>query len=196
MPTRWWWPWPPPNSALLADIAPRSAAARRPGADRLDTRCWPWRCRQELRSRRSPGCWWPPGEDLHCKAVTLSTRKWGRCQSGGRGEAELLRLSFGRFGDTLARDVSDTIDLLAWALEDLDTVFGIRAEPVGMLVHRWIDAAQYDPGHGELAAELRAGLPRTPWRSPATTSTASGFGLRDRCGGCGHPRGTIEPWRN
>jgi len=149
----------PQVPALLADIAPRSAAA----AGRV-----PIASAAVLALALPPGTPFPPqsgvlvatGEDLHCKAITLSTRKWGG-QSGGSGEAELLRLSFGRFGDTLARDVSDT-DLLAWALEDLDTVFGIRAEPVGMLVHRWIDALpQYGPGHGELAAELRAGLPDT-----------------------------------
>lgn len=98
------------------------------------------------------------GETLHAKAITLSTRKWGG-QSGGTGQAELVRLSFGRFGDTLARSSSDE-QLLAWALEDLDTVFGIRAKPVDMLVHRWLDALpQYGPGHAGLAAEIRAGLP-------------------------------------
>lgn len=39
-------------------------------------------------------------------------------------------------------------------------MFGIRAEPVDMLVHRWLDALpQYGPGHAGLAAEIRAGLP-------------------------------------
>ena len=49
------------------------------------------------------------GERLHAKAITLTTRKWG-----ARGNAELLRLSFGRFGDTIARDTSDDT-LLAWS---------------------------------------------------------------------------------
>ena len=98
------------------------------------------------------------GEALHSKAITLSTRQWGS-RSAGMGQVELLRLSFGRFGDTLARSASDA-DLLAWALEDLSTVFGIRAEPVDMLVHRWIDALpQYGPGHAALAADVRADLP-------------------------------------
>ena len=91
---------------------------------------------------------------MHTKAITLSTRKWGP-----RGNVELLRLSFGRFGDTIARDSSDDT-LLAWSLEDLSTVFGIAVDPVDMVVHRWLDAMpQYGPGHAALVAEIRAGLP-------------------------------------
>jgi protoporphyrinogen/coproporphyrinogen III oxidase len=96
------------------------------------------------------------GERLHAKAITLSTRKWGR-----RGNVELVRLSFGRFGDELARSAGDE-DLLAWAAQDLATVFGVATEPVDCHVQRWIDAMpQYGPGHGELVVELRAGLPPT-----------------------------------
>ncbi len=96
------------------------------------------------------------GERLHTKAITLSTRKWG-----SRGNAELLRLSFGRFGDDLARATSDT-ELQSWALADVLTVFGIAVDPVDVRVHRWLDAMpQYSPGHRELAAGLRAGLPPT-----------------------------------
>ena len=93
-------------------------------------------------------------ERLHAKAITLSSRKWGP-----RGNVELVRLSFGRFGDDIARRVGDD-DLLAWAAEDLEDVFGVTNEPFDCRVHRWIDAMpQYGPGHGDLVAELRAGLP-------------------------------------
>jgi protoporphyrinogen/coproporphyrinogen III oxidase len=92
--------------------------------------------------------------DLHAKAVTLTSRKWGR-----RGNVELVRLSFGRLGDTLARNAGDD-DLLDWAVADLATLFGIEVTPVDHHVHRWLDAMpQYGPGHAELVAELRAGLP-------------------------------------
>lgn len=94
------------------------------------------------------------GEALHSKAITLTSRKWGR-----GGNVEQLRLSYGRFGDDLARNVGDD-RLLAWSLEDLRSLFGITAEPVDYLVQRWIDAMpQYGPGHLELVDELRAGLP-------------------------------------
>lgn len=143
----------PQLPALLDGAAPRSAAA----AARV-----PIASAAVLALALPAGTPLPPqsgvlvatGEPLHSKAITLSTRKWG-----GDGRAELLRLSFGRFGDTLARTTSDE-ELLAWARDDLDRVFGIRAEPVDMLVHRWLDALpQYGPGHAGLAAEIRAGLP-------------------------------------
>jgi len=96
------------------------------------------------------------GEPLHTKAITLTSRKWAR-----RGNVELVRFSYGRHGDDLARSVGDD-ELLNWSLEDLQNVFGIAADPVDHRVQRWIDAMpQYGPGHADLVAELRAGLPPT-----------------------------------
>jgi oxygen-dependent protoporphyrinogen oxidase len=96
------------------------------------------------------------GEPLHAKAMTLTSRKWGR-----RGNVELVRLSFGRFGDQLARNAGDE-ELLSWAAADLADVFGINQEAVDCHVQRWIDSMpQYGPGHAALVAELRAGLPPT-----------------------------------
>ncbi|HYJ57061.1 MAG TPA: FAD-dependent oxidoreductase, partial [Mycobacterium sp.] len=93
---------------------------------------------------------------LHAKAVTLSSRKWGR-----HGSAEMVRLSFGRFGDDVARSIGDD-ELLTWSGQDLATLFGISVDPVDHRVARWIDALpQYGPGHTDLAAEVRAGLPPT-----------------------------------
>jgi protoporphyrinogen/coproporphyrinogen III oxidase len=100
------------------------------------------------------------GERLRAKAITLSSRKWGQ-----RGNVELVRLSYGRFGDSAetnaARSAGDE-DLLEWASQDLATVFGVTVEPVDCHVQRWIDAMpQYGPGHLDLVADLRAGLPPT-----------------------------------
>lgn len=97
------------------------------------------------------------GEALKAKAITLSSRKWGR-----HGDVELVRLSFGRFGDAGAAVAATDDQLLAWARADLATVFGVRADPVDAAVVRWIDSMpQYGPGHADVVAELRAGLPAT-----------------------------------
>jgi oxygen-dependent protoporphyrinogen oxidase len=96
------------------------------------------------------------GERLRAKAITLSSRKWGR-----RTDVELLRLSFGRFGEEIVGRASDA-ELLAWALQDLGTVFGLTVDPVDVHVQRWPDAMpQYGPGHREVVAAMRAGLPPT-----------------------------------
>lgn len=143
----------PQAAALLGGAAPRAAelAARVQVASAA-----------VLALAMPPGTPFPPqsgvlvasGERLRSKAITLSSRKWGR-----GGGAELLRLSFGRFGDDLARTAPERT-LLRWAAEDLAAVFGITAEPQEMLLHRWIDALpQYGPGHADLTAELRRALP-------------------------------------
>jgi oxygen-dependent protoporphyrinogen oxidase len=145
---------PAPRLArLVGSVAPRTAAAAR----RIET------ASSVVLALAVPGGTPLPqrsgvlvasGERLHAKAITLSTRKWGR-----RGNCELLRLSFGRFGDTIAHATSDD-DLLAWALADLAEVFDVAVEPEDVCVHRWLDAMpQYGPGHADLAAEIRAGLP-------------------------------------
>lgn len=96
------------------------------------------------------------GEPLRSKAITLSSRKWG-----ARGDLQLLRLSFGRFGDDVVQRASDD-ELLAWAAGDLAAVFGLKVDPVDARVQRWIDAMpQYGPGHADLVAQIRAGLPPT-----------------------------------
>jgi protoporphyrinogen/coproporphyrinogen III oxidase len=96
------------------------------------------------------------GEPLRAKAITLSSRKWGL-----QGDVQFLRLSFGRFGDDLAATATDE-QLLGWATEDLAAVFGLDVEPVDARVQRWIEAMpQYGPGHADVVAEIRAGLPPT-----------------------------------
>src|SRR6202012_1785376 len=93
------------------------------------------------------------GEQLRAKAITLSSRKWGQ-----HGDTQFLRLSFGRFGDDLAATATDE-QLLAWAVEDLATVFGFDVDIVEALNHRRIDAmAPYGPRQPDLGAALRAGL--------------------------------------
>ena len=147
---------PAPRVARLAEeVAPRTAAAARRipvASSALVALALPGGTPVPEQS----GVLVAAGERLHAKAVTLTTRKWGR-----RGNAELVRLSYGRFGDDLARSAGDE-DLLNWSARDLATLFGVAVDPEDCRVQRWIDAMpQYGPGHSELVAELRAGLPPT-----------------------------------
>lgn len=144
-----------PLVSLVADVAPDAAAA---------AGCVPVASSAVValampRATRLPeqsGVLVASGESLRAKAITLSTRKWGRPQ-----DVELLRVSFGRFGDDIAQTASDD-DLLSWAVEDLSAVFGVSADPVDVHVARWIDAMpQYGPGHGELVGQIRAAMPGT-----------------------------------
>ncbi|BBN49096.1 protoporphyrinogen oxidase [Mycobacterium avium subsp. hominissuis] len=152
---------------LLAGIAPRSAAA----AGRVVA------ASSVVLALAAPGDTAFPdcsgvlvatGERLRAKAITLSSKKWGT-----RADVQLLRLSFGRFGDQVAARTPDE-ELRGWALADLAAVFGLDVRPVDVRVQRWLDAMpQYGPGHAELVGELRAGLPPTLAVARATW-TASG----------------------
>jgi oxygen-dependent protoporphyrinogen oxidase len=98
------------------------------------------------------------GERLHAKAITLTSRKWGSWGYGGK--VELLRLSFGRFGDSRTR--ASERELVTWAVQDLETVFGVVVDPLEVRVQRWAAAMpQYRSGHAALVSRLRAGLPPT-----------------------------------
>jgi oxygen-dependent protoporphyrinogen oxidase len=147
---------PAPDAArLLADVAPTAAAvaARIPVASSAVVAL--------VAPRGIPlpdqsGVLVASGEPLHAKAITLSSRKWGQPL-----DVELVRLSFGRFGDDVAQAASDD-ELVSWAIDDLQTIFGINAAPIEVHVERWIGAMpQYAPGHGGLVEQIRADLPAT-----------------------------------
>lgn len=143
----------PRFATIVADVAPSAAAAARQitvASTALVALALPGGAPVPDRS----GVLVAASERLHAKAITLSSRKWGP-----RGNVELVRLSFGRYGDDIAHRVGDD-DLLSWAADDLADVFGVTTDPFDCRVHRWIDAMpQYGPGHGGLVAELRAALP-------------------------------------
>lgn len=142
-------------AGLVRSLAPRTAEAAgriRTASAALVALAVP----SETPLPHSSGVLVASGEPLRAKAITLSSRKWGMA-----GEAQLLRLSFGRFGDDVAGSVSDD-ELLGWALSDLVDVFGLRVDLLQARVQRWLDAMpQYGPGHADLVADLRAGLPPT-----------------------------------
>jgi protoporphyrinogen/coproporphyrinogen III oxidase len=147
---------PAPRLArLVAGVAPRTSAA----AGRISTASSVVAALAVPGDTPFPECSGvlvASGEPLRAKAITLSSRKWGM-----GGDLQFLRLSFGRFGDDVAAGAPDA-ELLGWALSDLVDVFGLTVDPVDALVRRWIDAMpQYGPGHADVVAEVRAGLPPT-----------------------------------
>jgi oxygen-dependent protoporphyrinogen oxidase len=146
----------PRLAGLVRQIAPRSAAAAS-GITSASSVVLALAVPGDTPLPECSGVLVASGEQLRAKAITLSSRKWGR--QGAEGEAQFLRVSFGRFGDDLAATATDE-QLLAWASEDLATVFGVDVEIVDARIQRWFDAMpQYGPGHADLVAEVRAGLP-------------------------------------
>jgi oxygen-dependent protoporphyrinogen oxidase len=143
----------PEVARLLADVAPTAAAgaARIPVASSVVVAL---AVAAGVALPDQSGVLVASGEALRAKAITLSSRKWGRPTN-----VELLRLSFGRFGDDVTKTAGDD-ELVSWAVEDLESIFGIKLDPVEAHVQRWIDAMpQYLPGHGGLVEQIRAELP-------------------------------------
>jgi oxygen-dependent protoporphyrinogen oxidase len=144
-------------AALVREIAPRTfAAARR--IESASSVVVALAVPDDTPFPQCSGVLVASGEPLRAKAITLSSQKWGRTW---HGDTQLLRLSFGRFGDDVAASTPDD-ELLGWALSDLVDVFDLAVDPVDARVQRWIDAMpQYGPGHADVVAEVRAGLPPT-----------------------------------
>ncbi|SPM27688.1 protoporphyrinogen oxidase [Mycobacterium terramassiliense] len=146
----------PRLAALVAEVAPRTAAAAR-RIESASSAVVALAVPADTAFPHCSGVLAASGEPLRAKAITLSSRKWGT-----RGDTQLLRLSFGRAGDDPENSAAGSTDdeLLGWALSDLVDVFGLTVDPVDARVQRWIDAMpQYGPGHADVVAELRAGLP-------------------------------------
>ena len=126
------------------------------------------------------------GERLRAKAITLSSRKWGR-----RGNVELVRLSFGRFGDDLARSAGDE-DLLSWSAQDLATVFGVTVEPVDCRVRALDRRDAAVRARARRARRRAAGGPAADARGRGRLSGRHrGAGLR----GGGHQGGRVAGHR-
>lgn len=95
-------------------------------------------------------------EPVSTKAFTFSTVKW----PGRRGTA--LRASLGRAGDAAVVEAPDA-KLIELAMDDLETVTGLRVAPRAALVHRWrAGLPQYAPGHAALIADVDERIGRVP----------------------------------
>ena len=141
------------------------------------------------------------GEPLRAKAITLVVAQVGCCAAtcsccGCRSAGSA----------TIWPPAPPTRSCWPGRGDDLATVFGLAVEPVDARVQRWIDAMpQYGPGHAELVAELRAGLPPT---LAVAGSYLDGIGVPACIGAAGRAveaasiaamrpdrgSGTIGPW--
>ncbi|KIQ20725.1 protoporphyrinogen oxidase [Rhodococcus sp. MEB064] len=93
------------------------------------------------------------GVPLRAKAFTLSSRKWPHLAERG---GELVRVSFGRFGDSAIVDRPDDV-LIDAARRDLQDVLGITDVPTTAFVQRWHGGLpQYRPGHVARIARIDA----------------------------------------
>ena len=133
---------------------------RRPDASRSRRRLWwRWRCRAAPRCPSSPGCWWRAENGcaprrLHSRAASggdAATSSW--CGSRTAGLATPPKPT---------QPTTPATKICCRGPRRPRHVFGVNEEPVDCHVHRWIDAMpQYGPGHADMVADLRAGLPPT-----------------------------------
>ena len=127
---------------MIERVAPRTARGGTGGSDGIEARWWSLALPGGTPLPAQSGVLVASGEPLHAKAMTLTSRKWG-----ARGNVELVRLSFGRFGDELARSVGDE-ELVSWASDDLAPCLASTWMPSTVTCTRWLDAMpQYGPGH-------------------------------------------------
>lgn len=115
-------------------------------------------------------------EGVHAKAFTFSSKKWPHL--GERGGA-LIRASFGRFGDTIARD-TDEDTLVDWALDDLQTTTGFDGRAAGLeeiYVQRWLGGLpRYDENHIATVREVFSLIDDVPGLA-LTGAWAGGVGV-------------------
>lgn len=97
------------------------------------------------------------GEALRAKAFTFSTRKWPHLTS----DNHLLRVSFGRFGDSSAVRWPEE-GLRHRAIADASTVLGTDLTTSVAKIARWpVGLPQYTPGHTARIASLEKTLAGT-----------------------------------
>lgn len=156
---------PPPAAArLLADVAPDAAVAL--AAVELASVAVVSFALRDVDLPAGSGMLVAPDEGLAVKGVTISSQKWGGDPDG----PTLLRTSLGRAGDTRTLQRSDD-DLVALALADLQTLYAQPFRPVETRVTRWGGGLpQYDVGHADRVATVRAAVAQIPGLAVAGAS--------------------------
>jgi oxygen-dependent protoporphyrinogen oxidase len=107
-------------------------------------------------------------------ASTWLSSKWPHYQ---QSDVALVRLTSGRFGDDRAARLDDET-LTSTLLAELNGAFPIEVEPLATRVHRWPRALpQYEPGHLERVAEVRAELTAADRRIRLVGAAYDGIGI-------------------
>lgn len=115
----------------------------------------------------------PRSEKRPINAITWSSTKFERRAPEGYA---LLRVFFGGSRTPEMMEVDDTT-LLATVKRELETIMGISATPLFHRIYRWEHSnPQYDVGHLERVAAIRAALPKEIW---LTGSPYGGVGVPD-----------------
>ncbi|QKT11321.1 MULTISPECIES: protoporphyrinogen oxidase [unclassified Rhodococcus (in: high G+C Gram-positive bacteria)] len=142
----------PQMVGLVADAAPPLAEAAR-GIELASSAVVALALPTDAGVPENSGVLVATGESLGAKAFTLSSRKWPHLADR---DVTLVRASYGRFGDAAVVDSTDE-QLIAKARADLETVTGVRADPVDAIVARWHGGLpQYAPGHLDRVAAIEA----------------------------------------
>ncbi len=103
----------------------------------------------------------PAVEGRLAKAMTFASRKWDWVHEAAGGR-DVLRVSVGRAGEVAPLQRSDD-DLVAAALADASDLLGTPLPAEAAQVTRWGGGLpQYDVGHLDLVAAVRADLAATP----------------------------------
>lgn len=103
----------------------------------------------------------PAVEGRLAKAMTFASRKWDWVREAADGR-DLLRVSVGRAGEVGPLQRPDD-DLAAAALADAAELLGTPLHPEAVAVTRWGGGLpQYDVGHLDLVADVRAAVAAEP----------------------------------
>jgi oxygen-dependent protoporphyrinogen oxidase len=107
------------------------------------------------------------GRPAMATGCTYLSQKWPHL---ARPDDQLLRVSFGRFGDTRHSDLGDD-EMVATAAGELGELIGLRGAVRSSAVTRWNDAfPQYRVGHLDVVDTVQGHL--APWRGLALAGAA------------------------